>query len=444
MTQRTLIVGLGVTGLSCLRHLAGTDELTLWDTRRYPPGLRQGAAEHPEATYRMGDEQGPDLRGFDRIVMSPGISMLSPLAQRIRASGRPMLSDIDLFCRAVDEPIFAITGTNGKSTVTTLAGHALSRLNHRPGVGGNLGEAALAVIRPDCDCYVLELSSFQLERMQAYPYKAATILNVTADHLDQHVSLDDYICAKQRIYRRAERMVANRQDSRTRPLGDVEGEVVTFGDDAPRTGHWGISTQGRRRWLAWGNERLMDTRQLPLIGAHNQANALAALALIQGEENGGGARDLGEALLGCRGLAHRCEILGAIDGVTYINDSKATNPGATLAALASLSQGPGATVLIAGGDGKGADFRCLAPAIGKWVRQLVALGQDGPAIAEAVGDRVPVVRSRSLADAVQQATKAAMPGDRVLLSPACASFDLFDNFQERGDAFRSLVGELRS
>ena len=444
MTQRTLIVGLGVTGLSCLRHLAGTDELTLWDTRSNPPGLQEAAAEHPEAAYRMGDGQGPPLQGFDRIVMSPGVSMRSPLAQRIQSCGRPVLSDIDLFCRAVDEPIFAVTGTNGKSTVTTLAGHALGRLNHRPGVGGNLGEAALDVIRPDCDCYVLELSSFQLERMQSYPYKAATVLNISADHLDHYAGLDDYISAKQHIYRRAERLVANREDPRTHPLHRTAAEVVTFGRDAPAPGHWGIRVQGGRRWLAWGRKRLTDTRQLSLAGAHNEANALAALALIQGEENGGILPELGEALLGYRGLAHRCELLGVIDGVAYINDSKATNPGATLAALASFAGEPGATVLIAGGVGKGANFHSLGQAIGQCARCLVVLGQDGGAIAEAVGGRVPVLHGRSLADAVRQAAKVARPGDRVLLSPACASFDLFTGFQARGDAFRTLVEELRT
>lgn len=444
MTQRTLIVGLGVTGLSCLRHLAGADDLTLWDTRSNPPGLQEAMAEHPEATYRMGDGEGPPLRGFDRIVMSPGIGMRSPVAQRIQSCGRPVLSDIDLFCRAVDEPIFAVTGTNGKSTVTTMAGHALGRLNHRPGVGGNLGEAALDIIRPDCDCYVLELSSFQLERMQSYPYQAAAILNISADHLDHYASLDEYISAKQHIYRRAQRVVANRQDARTHPRRRTASEMVTFGSDAPASGDWGIRVQGGRRWLSWGDERLTDTRQLSLAGAHNEANALAALALIKGEENGGGLPELGEALLGYRGLAHRCELLGVIDGVAYINDSKATNPGATLAALASTSGQPGSTVLIAGGVGKGADFHCLGRAIGRSARCLVTLGQDGAAIARAAEGRVPVLRGGSLADAVRQAAKVAKPGDRVLLSPACASFDAFANFQARGDAFRALVEELRS
>ena len=445
MAQRTLIVGLGVTGLSCLRHLAGSDDLVVLDTRDNPPGLGQAKALYPDLDYRLGGGE-IELRRFDRVVMSPGLSLQSPLAQRILAAGLPVLSDIDLFCRAVDEPIFAVTGTNGKSTVTTLAGHALSKLNHRPGVGGNLGDAALDLIRRDCDCYVLELSSFQLERMQTYPYQAAAVLNVTADHLDRHAGMEEYRRAKLRIYRAAERTVANRDDPLTLPddPGALE-RMVTFGADAPKAGHWGIRVKNSARWLSRGEDEVIETARLPLAGAHNEANFMAALALL----HGGGAlgvcpslEALGEAVLGYQGLAHRCEVVGVVGGVTYVNDSKATNPGATQAALASLGACSGGITLIAGGVGKGADFGPLGELIAKRVRRLIALGQDGPAIAAAAGRRTQVARSRCLADAVHLAAKEAQPGDTVLLSPACASFDHFRDYQDRGEAFRALVGEL--
>ena len=445
MAQRTLIVGLGVTGLSCLRHLAGSDDLVVLDTRTEPPCLGQAMAEHPDLDYRLGTDE-IELRRFDRVVMSPGLSLQSPLAQRILAADRPVLSDIDLFCRAVDEPIFAVTGTNGKSTVTTVVGHALAGLNHRPGVGGNLGDAALDLIRPDCDCYVLELSSFQLERMQTYPYQAATILNISADHLDQHGGMEDYRRAKLRIYRAAERTVANRDDPLTLPDDPRALErLVTFGADAPLAGHWGIRVKDGVRWLSRGEEGVLEAARLPLAGAHNEANFMAALALLHGGGElgvGPSLEALGEAVLGYKGLAHRCEVVSVVGGVTYVNDSKATNPGATQAALASLSARPGDITLIAGGVGKGADFGPLGDLIAKRVRRLIAVGQDGPAIAEAAGRRTQVVRSRCLADAVRLAAKEAEPGDTVLLSPACASFDHFRDFQDRGETFRALVGEL--
>ena len=443
MTQRTLIVGLGVTGVSCIKHLAGRDELTVLDTREQPPGLAEARAQHPEIDYRLGACD-IDFAPFDRVILSPGLRLQSALGQRIRASSLPVLSDIDLFCRAVDEPIYAITGTNGKSTVTAWVGHALAQLNHRPGVGGNLGEAALDIIGPDRDCYVLELSSFQLERMQTYPYRAATVLNVSADHLDHHASLTAYAAAKRRIYRQAERLVVNRDDPLSQPDLSAEGSAVTFGASPPGTGQWGVRTLGRKRWLAKGVEAVVEARRLPLAGGHNECNALAVMALINGSENGGGLAALGESVLGYQGLAHRCEVVGVVDGVTYINDSKATNPGATMAALSSLSDGPGRIVLIAGGEGKGADFAALGQAIAACTRCLIPIGQDGPAIAKAAGLDLQGGRPRRLAEAVRQAVKCARPGDTVLLSPACASFDHFSDFRARGEAFRALVKELGS
>ena len=439
--MRTAIVGLGVTGLSCLRHLAEADDLVVVDTREQPPGLADAMTAYPEAEFRLGAENF-DAGGIDRAILSPGIAPKSPLGRQVLRSGLPVLSDIDLFFATVREPVFAVTGTNGKSTVTSLIGHLLAAQGLKPGIGGNLGPAALDAIGPDRDCYVLELSSFQLERMGCAPCRAATILNLTSDHLDRHGGMAGYVAAKQRIYEGAERAVANRQDSLTYPASAKPAELITFGCDAPRPGHWGIRIQGRMRALACGDRAVVEARRLPVAGSHNEQNALAALAMVYGGDCSADADALAAALAGFSGLPHRCETVAVIGGVTYVNDSKATNTGATLAALSGLGDTPGSIVLIAGGDGKQADFAELGDAVARHARHLVVFGADGPAIERAARGRVSVSRADDLGGAVRMAAVAAEPGDRVLLSPACASFDMFDNFEARGASFRAAVREL--
>lgn len=442
--MRTAVVGLGVTGMSCLRHLAGTDELVAIDTRRRPPALAGAAAAYPQVEFRLGARRF-DPACIDRVILSPGMASSHPLIRRVLNCGLPVLSDIDLFLQAVEEPVHAVTGTNGKSTTTALVGHLLAAAGRNPGVGGNLGNAALDLIAKDRDCYVLELSSFQLERLAAPRFRAAAILNLSADHLDWHGSLASYVAAKQRIYQDAWRMVANRQDARTLPAEPGDGELVTFGEDPPASGHWGVRRQAGARTLCWGEMPVLEARQLPLRGSHNEQNALAALALVLGagvELDEFGADGLAAALEKFAGLPHRCEIVARVRGATYVNDSKATNPAAAIAALRGLSRGPGAIVLIAGGEGKGADFTPLGDAIAQCVRRLVVLGLDGPAIDRAVRGRVPVSRAPDMEAAVARAAAEAQEGDTVLLSPACASFDLFDDFQARGEAFRAAVRGL--
>ena len=370
--------------------------------------------------------------------------------RQLDEGGLPLLSDLDLFCRAVDEPIYAVTGTNGKSTVATLAEHLLQRLNHRPGVGGNLGIAALDLIAPDRDCYVLELSSFQLERMQTYPYRAATILNISPDHLDHHGGLTHYASAKQRIYRKAARLIANRDDPATLPVSADSARLHTFGAGPPPAsgGHWnnwGMTTDRNHSWIVCGEERVAATDSLPLNGRHNTLNLMAALALIHGDPefcSGLGPAMLCKALQDYSGLAHRCETVRRRHGVTWINDSKATNPGATLAAITSLAPTHGNLLLIAGGSSKDADFTPLGDAIAEHVRYLITLGEEGPAIRQAVTGRTPVTETDNLAQAVRRASELAGAGDTVLLSPACASFDSYRNYAQRGEAFRTLVQGL--
>ena len=441
--MRTAVVGLGVTGISCLKHLAGRDELVVVDTRERPPGLAEAMAAWPSVEYRLGSEAF-DAAGIDRAILSPGIAPASPMGRQVLHSGLPVLSDIDLFFAAVRDPVFAVTGTNGKSTVTSLVGHLLAAQGFMPGVGGNLGLAALDAIEPDRDCYVLELSSFQLERARGAVCRAATILNLSGDHLDWHGSMDCYAAAKQRIFEGAQRAVANRQQPLTYPKSAKPAELVTFGRDEPAPGHWGIRVVGGHRALACGIRAVVDARRLPIAGSHNEQNVLAALAMVHGADCGAAAGAVETAVTGFSGLPHRCETVASIGAVTYVNDSKATNVGATHAALTGLADAPGSVVLIAGGDGKQADFTELGDAIARYARHLVVLGADGAAVERAVRGRIAVSRARDLGEAVHQAAAIAEPGDTVLLSPACASFDMFENFEARGASFRAAVAELAS
>lgn len=436
----TAILGMGVTGLSCLRYLAG-EALLVLDTRDEPPNAAAARALCPEAELRFGaDACGADFAGVERLVVSPGVGLDHPLVERARGAGVEVLSDIDLFCRAARAPIHAVTGTNGKSTVTALAGHLLAALGQRVGVGGNIGEAALEVLGDDRDSYVLELSSFQLERMASYPFHAATILNVTEDHLDRHGDLAAYAASKRRIYRQARRVVANRQDPLTAP--QEPGMVpVTFGLDAPQDGHWGLSGRDTERVLMRGGEVLMPLAELPLAGIHNALNVLAACALVA--EPGVPLTRLADAVRSFRGLPHRCTLVAEVAGVRFVDDSKATNVGATLAALDGLGD-PARRhlVLIAGGDGKGADFAPLAGPVKRYVKAVVLLGRDAPRLASALGDSAPLTRVADMNEAVAAAGRLAEHGDTVLLSPACASLDMFRSYAARGEAFAAAVEAL--
>ncbi len=452
MTTRaatSAIIGLGVTGYSCLRYLAGSEPLLVLDTREAPPNLAAARAHAPDATFVTGAATNQvSFDGIERVIVSPGVSLTHELVGRAGAAGARVESDIDLFCQAATAPVYAITGTNGKSTVTALAGHLLECLGRKPGVGGNLGEPALDLLSGDHDCYVLELSSFQLERMDRYPFRAATVLNVSEDHLDRHGNLVAYAESKRRIYARAERAVTNRADPRTWP-DEFAGELVSFAADVPSPGNWGVGTDRGDRtaaaaMLLRGEEAVMAVAELPLAGAHNVLNVLAAFALVATAETA--SADLAAAVRTFRGLPHRCQPVAERAGVTYVDDSKATNVGAALAALEGLG-GSGANgqphlILIAGGDGKGADFRPLGEALGRSVKTVVLIGRDAERIAEVVPASIPLVRAPDMNQAVCAAAAAASCGDTVLLSPACASLDMFSNYVERGRAFRIAVEAL--
>jgi UDP-N-acetylmuramoylalanine--D-glutamate ligase len=349
----------------------------------------------------------------------------------------PVLGDIELFAHYAHAPIVGITGANGKSTVTTLLGIMAEHAGRDVRVGGNLGTPALDLLQEEePDLYVLELSSFQLEITDSLPCVAATVLNLSPDHMDRYAGMKEYAAAKARIFRHCRTAVLNREDSWVRDMAAGAKQRVSFGLDAPKAGDYGVLGNGDDEWLAKGDEKLMPASVMRLKGRHNIANALAALAL--GEAAGLPMQAMLAATEAFRGLAHRMEFVGRIRDVSWYDDSKGTNVGATLAAVQGVTQ---PLVLIAGGDGKGQDFAPLAAAL-KAARGVVLLGKDAQSIEDAIAGRVPVKRVRDMEAAVQAAAELARPGDVVLLSPACSSLDMFENFEHRGRVFAAAVRRL--
>ncbi len=438
--QTVAIIGAGVTGRSAARYVARQGGVpVVLDTRAAPADNR--TEDLPRGTeVRWAAAGWPGDMDAALAVVSPGLPLDACLLQGARAAGVTLYSDIDLFFTAVDKPVIGITGTNGKSTVTSLAGHLLNRLGVDAGVGGNLGDAALDIIAPHHACYVLELSSFQLERSRQQSFFRAVILNVSEDHLDHHGGLDAYIAAKQRIYAKAQGCVVNRAQPHCQP--GPGASLVSYGLDAPdRPQDWGVRKSAGRRWLCRGEQQLCDLQTLPLQGGHNEENVLAACALVYDLAQPGAAA-LADALHSFKGLPHRFAVVGEHQGVTYINDSKATNLGATLAALQGMPAA-GQVVLIAGGDAKGVDLSPLQPALRGRVKHMVLLGQAAAHLQTvAAAAAVPATLAATLAEAVGSARRQAVHGDVVLLSPACSSLDMFASFAQRGEQFAQLVQAL--
>lgn len=440
---KTIIVGLGITGLSCVRYFVRNGEgsnLAVVDTRSEPPGLDALRAEFPDIAVQTGVST-IDFAEVARIIVSPGIALSDDVLNGCPPQVQ-ILGDIDLFCEAASVPIVAVTGTNGKSTVTSLVGHLLEASGIRAVVGGNLGDAALDLLLEAADVYVLELSSFQLERLARHHFAAATILNISEDHLDRHGDMMAYAAAKQRVYRDCELAVAHRGETATYP--DSGTDFTTFGGDAPGAGEWGVITAENGRSLACGDETIVASRELPIAGAHNELNVLAAMALAHAV--GARTETMAAAVCSFAGLAHRCQRVAERGGVTFINDSKATNVGATRAALVGLGEiRESATphiVLIAGGEGKNADFSPLAQVAEQFAKAVILIGRDGPLLNKILADRVSCHEAKTMSEAVHLAVRLSEAGDLVLLSPACASFDMFENFSARGDAFSRCVEAL--
>ncbi|HEY0634540.1 MAG TPA: UDP-N-acetylmuramoyl-L-alanine--D-glutamate ligase [Gammaproteobacteria bacterium] len=435
----SVVVGLGKTGLSCARFLAAHGvRFVIADSRTNPPGAEEMRRLFPAEALHLGPFDAALLRSAAQIVLSPGVAPQEPVIAAARQAGVPVLGDIELFARHVNAPVVAITGSNGKSTVTTLVGEMAKAAGRKVRVGGNLGTPALDLLLDGeaPDLYVLELSSFQLEVTESLNARAATVLNISEDHLDRHGTVAAYAAIKQRVFRGDGVMVLNRDDPLVVAMAEPDRRVVGFSlQPATCNDDYGLQQQGDDTWLAKGRQRLINTRELRIAGRHNWANAMASLAL--GEAVGLPMPAMIEVLRKFPGLPHRCQWIAEHNGVNWYEDSKGTNVGATLAALAGM---PGnKVVLIAGGQGKGQDFMPLRPVVNERARAVVLIGEDAPLIATALGDGVPLLNAASMDEAVMRAAAAAQPGDVVLLSPACASFDMFSNYVARGEAFTAAV-----
>ncbi|HEX9405294.1 MAG TPA: UDP-N-acetylmuramoyl-L-alanine--D-glutamate ligase [Steroidobacteraceae bacterium] len=437
--MHSVVVGLGKTGASCLRHLAKRGiPVSATDTRRTPPGLAELGGLANSLDLRLGGFDLSLLDGASQVLMSPGVSLDEPIARAARDRGIDVLGDVELFARNVQAPVIGITGTNGKSTVTSLVARMAAAAGRTVLAGGNLGEPALDLLeQPTPDLYVLELSSFQLETTYSLRLQAAVVLNVTADHLDRYPSVAAYALAKSRIFAHAATVVLNVDDPLVAAMrGGTPKRTVTFSIER-RDADFSLLQSGARTLLARRGEGLLDVSRMKITGLHNAANALAALAL-------GGAVGLPtaamiDALVSFPGLPHRSEWIADAAGVRYIDDSKGTNVGATIAAVAGM---PGPLVMIAGGEGKGQDFTPLGPAFRGKVRHAVLIGKDAPAVAAALAGVCTTETVASMQEAVAAAARIARAGDTVLLSPACASLDMFRDYGHRGDVFADAVREL--
>jgi len=455
--KTVLVLGLGETGMSMTKWLAGHGaRVRVADSRAEPPGMGL-LGSLPAVSLHLGGFPREAFEAVDLIAISPGLSRRDPafaplLAASMRA-GVPVAGDIELFAQAVQSSaavprIVAITGTNGKSTVTALTGAMCRAAGLDCEVAGNISPAVLDALsmrensgRP-AQSWVLELSSFQLESTTSLRPDAATVLNLSEDHLDRHGSMDEYALIKAGIFAGNGAQILNRDDPRSLAMALPGRQVVTFGEDAPRRdADFGLIRDDKGVWLAQGSQRLLDASELKIAGLHNAVNALAALALCRSLELP--FAPLQQALCEFTGLRHRVELVRSLNGLRFYDDSKGTNVGSTVAALAGLGTGGSKVVLISGGDGKGQDFSPLAPAVARFSRGVVLIGRDAPIIERALeGTDIPLRHATDMGEAIEACVDMAQPGDAVLLSPACASFDMYRNYAHRGEVFRAVVEEL--
>ncbi len=434
--SKVLVVGLGATGLSCVRYLVGRGlDVVVTDSRELPPGLNELSKNFPAVPVYPGRFVPELFKDAEQIVVSPGVALQEPLITDARCRNVVVVGDIELFARAARAPVIAITGSNGKSTVTSLVAHMADQEGREIRVGGNLGTPALDLLQDvEPDLYVLELSSFQLESTFNLRAQAAVVLNVSADHMDRYRSVTEYAAAKARIYNNAKVQVVNTDDPLAKSLAEPGITTVQFGVQDSDQLDYGLGMHNGDEWLTHNNEELMQASELRLAGRHNLSNALAALAL--GACAGLPMQHMLRTLRSFEGLPHRMQWVAEQDGICWYNDSKATNIGATVAAITGMDR---PVVLIAGGDAKGADFEPLRQALGDRVRAVVVLGRDALKIRDALQSIVCVVNAGDIEEAVTQAARLARAGDAVLLSPACASFDMFSGYEERGQVFMEAV-----
>jgi UDP-N-acetylmuramoylalanine--D-glutamate ligase len=438
MSSENLVVGLGATGMSIARYLLrnGVDAV-FYDSRDEPPGLDELNELCPDAKVLLGKAKLP--KSIERVIASPGVSDSQSMLKRAIKRKIAVVSDIQLFAEDATAPFVAITGSNGKSTVTTLL-YQMCRADGRNVLaGGNLGEPALDLLSQEVpDLYVLELSSFQLHRTQNLPAKVAILLNVSPDHLDWHANQDEYRDAKYRVFHEADAAVINRTDETATEQASDCKRVISFGADVPADGQYGLRVDAGETYLACGETLLLSCRDLALYGAHNQLNALAALAA--GDLLGLDMAAMLQVLIEFPGLPHRMQFVARVGAVDYINDSKATNVAAAVASIQSVES---MLVLVAGGDGKGGEFDDLSTAVEDKLRGAVLIGKDAEKIAHALDTVMPVHFADTMGAAVSMAAQCAESEDTVLLAPACASLDQYTNYMERGESFCTAVEALK-
>ncbi len=423
------VLGLGVTGLGIVRFLLSQNiQPKVVDSREQPPGADWLAEHASELVTHFGDLDNAALSNTDIIIISPGLSLTTPAVAKAMAAGVEVIGDVELFARLTDKPIVAVTGSNGKSTVVTLAFEVLKAAGYKVGLGGNIGTAVLDLLAHDYDVFVLELSSFQLDTTQSLKAHSACVLNVSEDHLDRYPSYQAYIDSKQRIYNGAALCVVNAIDAATHTAKQPQ---LSF---ALRNADYSLVEQQGEQYFAAQGKPLLPVSSLNVVGTHNQQNALAVMALLSPFEIT--AEHYQQAFSAFTGLAHRCQFVAEISGVKYFNDSKATNVGATIAAIESLADQAKQLVVIAGGDAKGADLDALKPYLNDKVKALVCFGKDAKALV-ALSDKGHL--TSNMHEAVLLAKQLSDQGDIVLLAPACASIDMYNNYMQRGDDFTQCV-----
>ncbi|MDG1463060.1 MAG: UDP-N-acetylmuramoyl-L-alanine--D-glutamate ligase [Gammaproteobacteria bacterium] len=429
-----MVLGTGLTGASCARYFAARNVLAMFvDSRELPPGLAAVKAAMPDASMQLGSLPVAVPSGIKTIVVSPGFQPPAALLADARSTGVPVVSDIDLFLAEEAGSVLLVTGSNGKSTVTSLVNHLFCAAGIESVAGGNLGIPALDLLGEVHDMVVLELSSFQLERSELPHSKVATILNLAIDHIDQHGSFEAYRSAKQRIYKHCEIAVINRAEPDL--TLDAATQQISFGLDKPLAGQWGVDA-GQ---IMCGDQVVMPVVDVPLAGQHNLQNVLAAFAMTYACGVSSDALVAGVASF--KALPHRMQLVPTNDGVTWINDSKATNDAAAAASISSIVS---PLILIAGGDGKGSTFELLADAMAKRDAQALVFGKDAAILKTTLAPVCSVMRVESLTEAVAIASVDASEGSTVLLAPACGSLDMFVDFAERGERFVELVMQLET
>ena len=438
-----VVAGLGISGVAAVNFLHEHGyRVAVTDSRKTPPGHDQIPSDVQTSFGQLDQEL---LLQAEEIVISPGLDPQLPEIQAAIAQGIAVVSEIQILRRFTDKPIMAITGSNAKSTVTTLIGLMAKDAGIKVAVGGNLGRPALDLTKDDPELYILELSSFQLETTSNLHAEVAVILNMSEDHLDRHGDMMGYHTAKHRIFQGVKKVVHNRDDSLTRPLVPDATPMQSFGLNAPDMNQYGILKENDgTMWLARGRERLLKSSEMYIQGTHNIANALACLAL--GEAIGLPLASMLDTLKTFKGLEHRCEFVKEVQGVRYYNDSKGTNIGATLAAIdglgAAIEPQQGKVAIILGGQGKGQDFTALRDALTKYAKLAVLIGEDRAVIEKAIANTTTLMHAASLQEAVELCQQHTQAHDVVLLSPACASFDMFKGYSERGHQFVECVNTL--